>query len=216
MSSSVVNVSCYIRNVMSVEIVPVQKDMNNAFIMYGFVFQWEVSVMPSPCLCLLLRKQKSSSDEPEKKGLQTFLNKLWCFSYPNQVIFQFLNLTWLSLLMSHSSPWRSCVALLLRARGPVHPSSALVFLTEFPSHKAEEHPRPWFVSPRFSFPGAPNMQAFGWWEEAGVPGENPRTHGENKQTPHIEEVTVLTTTPTCSPPDWVKEEESNERKKVRV
>ena len=28
------------------------------------------------------------------------------------------------------------------------------------------------------------MHVFGWWEEAGVPGENPRIHGENMQTPH--------------------------------
>ena len=26
------------------------------------------------------------------------------------------------------------------------------------------------------------MHVSGWWEE---PGENPRTHGENMQTPHI-------------------------------
>ena len=28
------------------------------------------------------------------------------------------------------------------------------------------------------------MHVFGQWEEAGVPGENPRIHGENMQTPH--------------------------------
>ena len=28
------------------------------------------------------------------------------------------------------------------------------------------------------------MHVFGWWEEAGVSGENPRIHGENMQTPH--------------------------------
>jgi len=28
------------------------------------------------------------------------------------------------------------------------------------------------------------MHVFGRWEEAGVPGENPRIHGENMQTPH--------------------------------
>jgi len=28
------------------------------------------------------------------------------------------------------------------------------------------------------------MHVFGRWEEAGVPGENPRLHGENMQTPH--------------------------------
>ncbi|XP_061646763.1 centrosomal protein of 55 kDa-like isoform X6 [Phyllopteryx taeniolatus] len=28
------------------------------------------------------------------------------------------------------------------------------------------------------------MQVFGLWEESGVPGENPRRHGENMQTPH--------------------------------
>jgi len=28
------------------------------------------------------------------------------------------------------------------------------------------------------------MHVFGWWEEAGVPGQNPRIHGENIQTPH--------------------------------
>jgi len=27
-------------------------------------------------------------------------------------------------------------------------------------------------------------EAVGRWEEAGVPGENPRIHGENIQTPH--------------------------------
>jgi len=30
------------------------------------------------------------------------------------------------------------------------------------------------------------MRDFGRWEEAGVPGENPRIHGENMQTPHRE------------------------------
>jgi len=28
------------------------------------------------------------------------------------------------------------------------------------------------------------MHVFGRWEEAGVPGENPRIRGENMQTPH--------------------------------
>uniref|UniRef100_A0A3P9D9W8 Ig-like domain-containing protein n=1 Tax=Maylandia zebra TaxID=106582 RepID=A0A3P9D9W8_9CICH len=28
------------------------------------------------------------------------------------------------------------------------------------------------------------LHVFGRWEEAGVPGENPRKHGENMQTPH--------------------------------
>jgi len=28
------------------------------------------------------------------------------------------------------------------------------------------------------------MHVFGQWEEAGVPGENPRIHGENMLTPH--------------------------------
>ena len=28
------------------------------------------------------------------------------------------------------------------------------------------------------------MHVFGRWEEAGIPGENPRIHGENMQTPH--------------------------------
>jgi len=28
------------------------------------------------------------------------------------------------------------------------------------------------------------LHAFGWWEEAGEPGENPHMHGENMQTPH--------------------------------
>ncbi|XP_061652577.1 claudin-10 isoform X2 [Phyllopteryx taeniolatus] len=28
------------------------------------------------------------------------------------------------------------------------------------------------------------MHVFGMWEETGVPGENPRRHGENMQTPH--------------------------------
>ena len=28
------------------------------------------------------------------------------------------------------------------------------------------------------------MHVFGWWEEAGVSGENQRIHGENMQTPH--------------------------------
>ena len=54
------------------------------------------------------------------------------------------------------------------------------------------------------------MHVFGQWEEAGVPGENPRIHGENMQTPHRKnqpgveprtlycEATVLTTTPPCS------------------
>jgi len=54
-----------------------------------------------------------------------------------------------------------------------------------------------------------NMHVFGWWEEAGVPGENPHIHGENMQTPHrkapagiptlrLAEATVLTTTSLCS------------------
>uniref|UniRef100_A0A3Q3JVX1 G-protein coupled receptors family 1 profile domain-containing protein n=1 Tax=Monopterus albus TaxID=43700 RepID=A0A3Q3JVX1_MONAL len=30
----------------------------------------------------------------------------------------------------------------------------------------------------------PKLHVFGLWEEAGVPGENPRKHGENMQTPH--------------------------------
>jgi len=30
------------------------------------------------------------------------------------------------------------------------------------------------------------MHVFGWWEEAGVPGENPHMHGENMQTLHRE------------------------------
>ena len=30
----------------------------------------------------------------------------------------------------------------------------------------------------------PNMHVFGWWEEAGVPVENPRILRENMQTPH--------------------------------
>jgi len=30
----------------------------------------------------------------------------------------------------------------------------------------------------------PNMHDFGRWEEAIVPGENPRIHGENMQTSH--------------------------------
>ena len=51
----------------------------------------------------------------------------------------------------------------------------------------------------------PNMHVFGWWEESGVPEENPCLHGENMQTPHrkahrlrfkpsCSEGTVLTTT----------------------
>ncbi len=31
-----------------------------------------------------------------------------------------------------------------------------------------------------------NLHIFGLWEEAGVPRENPRRHGENMQTPHRE------------------------------
>jgi len=50
--------------------------------------------------------------------------------------------------------------------------------------KAEEHPLPGFVYPRFSFLGALNIHAFGRWEESGVPGENPGIHMENMQTPH--------------------------------
>ena len=50
------------------------------------------------------------------------------------------------------------------------------------------------------------MHVFGQWEETRVPGENPRTHGENIQTPSLNlnlepsccEATVLTTTPPCS------------------
>ena len=32
----------------------------------------------------------------------------------------------------------------------------------------------------------PNIHIFGQWEEAGVPGENPRPHKENMQTPHCQ------------------------------
>ena len=30
----------------------------------------------------------------------------------------------------------------------------------------------------------PNMNVLGWWEEAGVNGENPHVHGENVHAPH--------------------------------
>jgi len=36
------------------------------------------------------------------------------------------------------------------------------------------------------------MHAFGRWEEAGVPGENPRIHGENMHTPHRKVVFIHT------------------------
>ena len=53
------------------------------------------------------------------------------------------------------------------------------------------------------------------WEETGVPGGNPRKHGENMQTPHRKaragpetnpgpsccEATALTTAPPCRPSD---------------
>ena len=60
----------------------------------------------------------------------------------------------------------------------------------------------------------PILHVFGLWEEAGVPGENPRLHGENMQTPHRKiprpsrdsnlepsccEATALTTAPPCRP-----------------
>ena len=55
----------------------------------------------------------------------------------------------------------------------------------------------------------PNMHVFGLWQEAGVPGENPRLQGENMQSPHRKapvairtrrlEAMVLTTTPLRSP-----------------
>ena len=35
------------------------------------------------------------------------------------------------------------------------------------------------------------MHVFGRWEEAGVPGENPRIHGENMQTPHRKVVSFI-------------------------
>ncbi|MEQ2229053.1 hypothetical protein ILYODFUR_015018 [Ilyodon furcidens] len=57
-----------------------------------------------------------------------------------------------------------------------------------------------------------NGQVFGLWEEARVPGENPRMHGENMQTPCRKtcgqelnpglsccKATVLPTAPPCSP-----------------
>jgi len=55
------------------------------------------------------------------------------------------------------------------------------------------------------------MHVFGRWEEAREPGENPRMHVENMQTPHREnqsgiepgthccEETLLPTTSLCSP-----------------
>ena len=63
----------------------------------------------------------------------------------------------------------------------------------------------------------PKLHVFGLWEEAGAPGENPRKHGENMQTPHRKalvlapappgdsnrepsycEAQVLTTAPPCA------------------
>ena len=39
-----------------------------------------------------------------------------------------------------------------------------------------------------------NLHVFGLWEEAGVPGENPRRYEENAQTPH-RKVLPLSQTP---------------------
>lgn len=38
---------------------------------------------------------------------------------------------------------------------------------------------------QFRASGQPLVQAFGLWEEAGVPGENPRKHSETKKVPKI-------------------------------
>ncbi|MEQ2187533.1 hypothetical protein GOODEAATRI_005703 [Goodea atripinnis] len=63
---------------------------------------------------------------------------------------------------------------------------------------------------------SPNRHVFRLWEEARVPGENPRMHGENMQTPSRKipgweskpgssccKATVLPTAPPCSPDFYI-------------
>lgn len=65
----------------------------------------------------------------------------------------------------------------------IHPSiySDIVSIHIVTSNHSSSQSHPWTVqSSRLTW----HLHVFGWWGQGGVPGENPRSHRENVQTPH--------------------------------